>query len=104
LIPGSIPLIILRPSLLNSAIGLFNTIINIYTARDGYWLVMAIVTASVTASSAVILLGLLLYNFWYLQKARSDHDATVSKDSKLGESYMGGCPQIELDKDTEFTF
>jgi len=68
-------------------IGLFNTIINVYMVRDGQWSVTAIVTVSVTASSTIVLIELFLYNFWYLQKIRSDHDAAVCKDNKLEKSY-----------------
>ncbi|PGG98659.1 hypothetical protein AJ80_09496 [Polytolypa hystricis UAMH7299] len=70
---------LIMPSLLNSFIGLINTIINVYTAKDGHWSVMAIVTATATALLTVAMLAsLILYNFFLLRQIREDHEAQVN--------------------------
>jgi hypothetical protein len=43
-----------RPCLLNSAVGLITTLVNIYTARGGRWSATSIVTASATGICALI--------------------------------------------------
>ncbi|OJD21251.1 hypothetical protein ACJ73_07411 [Blastomyces percursus] len=71
-----------RPSFLNALIGMINTIITVYTGKDGHWSVPAIVTASITASLTVVMLVLFLCNFLCLQKVQNDHDTTISTSVK----------------------
>jgi hypothetical protein len=69
-----------RPVLINSATGLFNTLINVYTARAGSWSVTATITAAVTGSfafSSAILFG--VYNNWLLARLQSAFDAEMDR-------------------------
>ncbi|KAF7894692.1 uncharacterized protein EAF01_010142 [Botrytis porri] len=71
---------IILPGFLHSITGLLTTIINIYTARSGDWSVTAIITASVTGFCTVFLLvQLLFYNFWLLQKIKKEHKRQISQ-------------------------
>ncbi|KAB8070470.1 hypothetical protein BDV29DRAFT_194051 [Aspergillus leporis] len=68
------------PVLINSATGLFNTLINVYTARAGSWSVTATITAAVTGSfafSSAILFG--VYNNWLLARLQSAFDAEMDR-------------------------
>lgn len=64
-----------RPTCLNSCAGLLTTLINIYTARDGDWSIMALLTVVATGLSAVISLVLTsFYKFWKLKLVKQEHD------------------------------
>jgi len=72
-----------RPGLLNSAAGLLTTIINIYTARNGFWSVTAIVTAAITCSCTTFLLTLfLVYDTWLLKKVKEDHELALEAERR----------------------
>jgi hypothetical protein len=53
-----------RPALLNSLIGLFTTLINVYVTQGGHWSVTAAINAAVTAF--ITLISAILY-WLYLQ-------------------------------------
>ncbi|KAL4927718.1 uncharacterized protein BDV17DRAFT_299032 [Aspergillus undulatus] len=63
------------PTLLNTAAGLLTTIINIYTAKDGYWSIMAVLTvvSSGTLAAASMVLTA-LYKFWKLRIVQEEHE------------------------------
>lgn len=64
-----------RPTCLNACAGLLTTLINIYTARDGDWSIMALLTVVATGLSAVISLVLTsFYKFWKLKLVKQEHD------------------------------
>lgn len=55
-------------------IGLDNTLISVYTAKNGRWSITAIVTGIVAGSCTVILLALyLVYDMWLLARVKKDH-------------------------------
>jgi len=69
-----------RPTVAKATIGLSTTLINVYTARDGRWSVVAIVTAAVTGGIFGISLGLcLLYDFVYLERVKMAHQDGVEQ-------------------------
>ncbi|KAJ5417420.1 uncharacterized protein N7487_000970 [Penicillium crustosum] len=62
------------PTFLNSVAGLITTVINIYTARNGHWPIMAVLTASITATIALASLFLILvYQFGKLESIKREH-------------------------------
>lgn len=64
-----------RPTCLNACAGLLTTLINIYTARDGNWSIMALLTVVATGLSAVISLVLTgFYKFWKLKIVKQEHE------------------------------
>lgn len=54
--------------------GFLSTIINIYTARRGFWSSTAIATAAATGTTAAILLVLFLVLEWLLKRVVDDHE------------------------------
>ncbi|KAL4960575.1 uncharacterized protein BDV14DRAFT_182293 [Aspergillus stella-maris] len=64
------------PTFLNTAAGLLTTIINIYTAKDGYWSIMAVLTvvSSGTLAAAALVLTA-FYKFWKLRAIQKEHDS-----------------------------
>lgn len=74
------------PSLLNGVVGIVNTLINVYTAKDGEWSVSARITAIMTGTCAGASLVLfLVYNNWLLYRVKKDHE-TKSKGENNVES------------------
>lgn len=66
---------------MNSATGLVNTLINVYTARQGSWSVPAAITAAVTGSfTTITAILLLVYDTWLLGKIRQEHDKAVERE------------------------
>ena len=64
-----------RPTCLNACAGLLTILINIYTARDGDWLIMALLTVVATGLSTVISLVLTgFYKFWKLKLVKQEHE------------------------------
>ncbi|PYH40989.1 uncharacterized protein BP01DRAFT_377369 [Aspergillus saccharolyticus JOP 1030-1] len=62
------------PNLLNATAGLITSFISIYTAKNGDWSIMALLSIIITGLSAVIYLALtLVYKFWKLQKVIEEH-------------------------------
>jgi hypothetical protein len=63
-----------RPGILHSAAGFVTTIVNVYTARSGFWSVTAIVTSTVTGTCTAITIALLLvYDIWKLTAIKKEH-------------------------------
>lgn len=49
--------------------------INIYTAKDGKWSIMSLLTVIVTALSMTISLSLaIFYKFWKIEKIKQEHE------------------------------
>ncbi len=72
-----------RPGLLNSLTGIISTLINVYTARSGFWSVTAIITAAVTGSSTSFMLVLyLIYDLWKLNKVKKDHKSAIEEERR----------------------
>ncbi|CAG8902296.1 unnamed protein product [Penicillium egyptiacum] len=62
------------PTFFNSVAGLITTIINIYTARNGDWPIMAVLTASITAVMALTSFVLIMvYQFGKLERIKEEH-------------------------------
>jgi hypothetical protein len=62
------------PSLLNAVVGIVNTLINVYTAKDGEWSVSATITIIMTSTCAgTSLVFFLVYNNWLLYQVKKDH-------------------------------
>ncbi|KAL4745465.1 hypothetical protein BDW72DRAFT_208186 [Aspergillus terricola var. indicus] len=69
------------PILLNTAAGLLTSLISIYTAKDGYWSVMALLTVIVSGVLALSSTGLtVFYKFWKLRIVIADHE----RETKAG--------------------
>ncbi|KAK5188857.1 hypothetical protein LTR96_010861 [Exophiala xenobiotica] len=69
------------PTLLNAILGLVNTLINVYTAKDGNWSVTATITVTITSACAGISLILfLVYNNWLLYEVKKDHDTQMGNE------------------------
>ncbi|KAA8642350.1 hypothetical protein EYZ11_012327 [Aspergillus tanneri] len=69
------------PVSLNTIAGLVTTLINVYTAKDGYWSIMALLTVIVSGFlAAVSLIFTLVYRFWKLRLIKEDHE----RESKAG--------------------
>ncbi|KAE8334762.1 hypothetical protein BDV26DRAFT_287303 [Aspergillus bertholletiae] len=63
------------PTLLSALAGLVTTLVNIYTAREGEWSIMALLTTIVTGLSASGSLTLLIiYRFGKLVKVKQEHE------------------------------
>jgi hypothetical protein len=77
-------LTVLRPDLRNSLVGLINSLVNIYTAQDGFWSVTAIVTTTVTGTCLVVMFVLYLVYKIYYSEARKEHDQERSHLSEQG--------------------
>jgi hypothetical protein len=54
-----------RPILINSVTGLINTLINMYTAQEGTWSVLATVTTTVIDSTTII--TVILFLVYYIE-------------------------------------
>jgi hypothetical protein len=67
------------PLILNALAGLLAAVTNVYTQQAGEWSTQAIVTAVTEASILVVnVLLFFVYNWWLLQRVRSDHEEAVS--------------------------
>ncbi|OGM39147.1 hypothetical protein ABOM_012222 [Aspergillus bombycis] len=63
------------PTSLNASAGLLTTIINIYTAKNGKWSIMSLLTVIITALSAAVSLALtVFYKFWKMERIKRQHD------------------------------
>ncbi|KAI8648890.1 hypothetical protein NCS56_01505400 [Fusarium sp. Ph1] len=63
----------LVPELLNSAVALLTSLINVYTAHDGEWSVTAIVTVCIVGSWGALMGALLgICEFWFSRKLRQE--------------------------------
>ncbi|RDL30194.1 Uncharacterized protein BP5553_10472 [Venustampulla echinocandica] len=72
---GAAGMCCLWPGLLNSAAGFLATMVNIYTARSGYWSISAIVTATVTGSCTTIMIVIfVVYDKWLLTNIKKEHE------------------------------
>lgn len=68
----------LRPCMMNSGAGLLTTLVNIYTARDGSWSVMALMTTITTAVSLSMSVGLfVVYKFIWLKNVRDNYESVL---------------------------
>ncbi|KAL4887978.1 hypothetical protein BDV59DRAFT_196830 [Aspergillus ambiguus] len=73
-------LTLFSPILINSITGFINTVINVYTSRDGTWSVTAVITAAVTGSFSVISgLLYLYYNHWLLARLEKAFDDEMNR-------------------------
>lgn len=60
---------------LNATAGLLTSLVNIYTAREGNWSIMALLTIIITSLSASGFLALvMIYKFGKLVKVKQEHD------------------------------
>lgn len=67
---------------MNAAAGLATTLINIYTARDGDWSIMALITTIITGVTLVAAASLtIVFKFIKLKEVQEAH---------LREVYLGG--------------
>ncbi|GFF99723.1 conserved hypothetical protein [Aspergillus udagawae] len=65
---------ITSPTLLNTAAGLLTTLINVYTAKNKYWSIMALLTVAVSGVLAASSAGLtVVYKFWKLRIVEEEH-------------------------------
>ena len=79
-------LICLRPGLLHAAAGLLATLINVYTARGGFWSVTAIASSAITGFCTVILGVLfLIFDTWKLAQVKECHRKLEREELDLQE-------------------
>jgi hypothetical protein len=63
---------------LNALAGLLTTIINIYTAQNGEWSIMALLTVIASGLSVASSLGLfIIYKFGRLEKLKEEHQNEI---------------------------
>jgi hypothetical protein len=56
-----------RPETASSFMGLLNTLVNIYSAQNGYWSVTAKLAVTInTFLLAAMLVSMLVYNYWLM--------------------------------------
>jgi hypothetical protein len=67
-------LIPFSPGLSHSVAGLLSTVVNIYTARSGFWSRTAISTAAATGTTTAILLSLFLVFQRLLKRVTDEHE------------------------------
>lgn len=68
-----------RPTLLNATAGLLTSVVNIYTAKEGDWSIMALLATIVTGLSAAGFLALvIIYRFGRLVKVKQEHELEMS--------------------------
>lgn len=72
-----------RPTLLNALAGLLSTIISLYTAHDGDWSIMALLTVIASGLSVASASGLLIiYKFGKLERLKQEHILIVSSGGR----------------------
>ncbi|KAL4888209.1 hypothetical protein BDV59DRAFT_211419 [Aspergillus ambiguus] len=66
---------VFMPTFLNGVAGLMTCIVNVYTARDGDWSIMALLTIITTGLAVSVFMGLLvIYKFGKLVKVKQEHE------------------------------
>ncbi|OQE16746.1 hypothetical protein PENSTE_c023G09054 [Penicillium steckii] len=74
---------IFMPTLLNALAGLLSTIISLYTAHDGDWSIMALLTVIASGLSVATASGLLIiYKFGKLKRLKQEHILIVSSGGR----------------------
>ena len=72
-----------RPILLNVLAGLLSTIISLYTAYDGDWSIMALLTIIASGLSVTSAFGLLIiYKFGKLERLKQEYILIVSSGGR----------------------
>jgi hypothetical protein len=67
-----------RPTCLNSLAGLLTTLVNIYTAKNGDWSIMAVLTTIITGLTFTVSVALTtLFKFVKLERLRREHDLEI---------------------------
>ncbi|EED20946.1 conserved hypothetical protein [Talaromyces stipitatus ATCC 10500] len=73
-----------RPTLLNALAGLLTTLVNIYSAQDGDWSIMALLTVILTATVMVVSGTLTAYFYFFkLAEIKKEHEADMILESRL---------------------
>ncbi|KAL3449658.1 hypothetical protein BJX65DRAFT_316913 [Aspergillus insuetus] len=66
------------PTCLNSLAGLLTTLVNIYTAKNGDWSIMAVLTTIITGLTFTVSVALTtLFKFVKLERLRREHDLEI---------------------------
>lgn len=76
-----------RPGLSHSVAGFLSTIINIYTARSGFWSRTAIATAAATGTITAVLLALFLFCECLLREIKDEHERMRRTAENRGPRY-----------------
>ncbi|GFF44665.1 hypothetical protein IFM51744_05876 [Aspergillus udagawae] len=93
------------PVLLNAIAGLLTSFINVYTAQNGEWSIMAVVTVIVTGMSTAVSLSLtIIYKFGKLERVKREHEMELkagfhmvshkASDSSTGKVESGDLGKI----------
>lgn len=70
--------------------GLLTTLINIYTAQDGDWSIMAVLTVAITAALALTCLVLMvLFHFGKLAQVKEEHEQEMQAAQSWPEEHRG---------------
>lgn len=73
-----------RPTLLNALAGLLTTLVNVYSAQEGDWSIMALLTVIVTALVMVVSGTLTAYFYFFkLARVKKEHEADMILESRL---------------------
>ncbi|KAK4121024.1 hypothetical protein N657DRAFT_578444 [Parathielavia appendiculata] len=71
------------PLVLNALAGLLATVVGVYTQQAGDWSTQAVITLVIEGSILVVnVLLFFVYNYWLLQRLRSDHEEVVAGGEK----------------------
>ena len=62
-----------RPTLLNSAMGLITTLVNVYTTQHGSWSITSVATAVVTTITILVAFALYILHLNWIELAWADH-------------------------------
>ncbi|KAK3684893.1 hypothetical protein B0T22DRAFT_202185 [Podospora appendiculata] len=71
------------PVLLNGLAGVISTLTNVYTQQHGQWSTRAIIAMAVEGAVLVVSAGLFgAYNFWLLERVKSEHDRSTRRGNR----------------------
>jgi len=71
--------------------GFLTTIVNIYTARNRTWSIIAIITAAVAGSCSILMLALfLIYDVWLLTKVKEDYKEKLKEIERMQNNNSEG--------------
>ncbi|KAG2016663.1 hypothetical protein GB937_006142 [Aspergillus fischeri] len=72
------PVVYVRIILLNAIARLLTTFVNVYTAQNSEWSIMAVVTVIITGISTAVALGLtIIYKFGKLERVKREHEMDI---------------------------
>lgn len=71
------------PTLLNALAGLLTTLINVYTAKDGVWSIMPLLTVIVTGLVALLSMVITAYYYFLSNEIKDEHEREMQDVGRL---------------------